>query len=67
MLERLAMSKLLEWKHDKTKQALLLSGARQVGNTTLVRVFADRECEDLAEVNFYESPRIKETLSQATD
>ncbi len=67
MLERLAMKKLLEWKSGKTKQAVLLTGARQVGKTTLVREFAAREYDDLAEINFYESPRSKETLSQASD
>lgn len=67
MLERLAMSTLLEWKHRKTKQALLLTGARQVGKTTLVRAFADRAYKELVEVNFYENPRAKETLSQAAD
>lgn len=67
MLERTAMQQLEDWKAHKTQQALLITGARQVGKTTLVREFARRRYEFLAEINFYERPEAKLTLAQATD
>ena len=63
MLQRSAMKKLYEWKKTKTRQALMITGARQVGKTTLVREFAFQEYRRLAEVNFFETPLAVETLS----
>lgn len=65
MLERKAIDKLKDWKRQKTTQALMVMGARQVGKTTLIRSFARAEYEALAEVNFYENPRAIEILSEA--
>lgn len=65
MLQRSAMKKLYEWKKMKTRQALMITGARQVGKTTLVREFAFQEYRRLAEVNFFETPLAVETLAAA--
>lgn len=65
MLQRSAMKKLYEWKKMKTRQALMITGARQVGKTTLVREFAFQEYRRLAEVNFFETPLAVETLVAA--
>lgn len=65
MIERKAIDKLKDWKRQKTTQALMVMGARQVGKTTLIRSFAHAEYEALAEVNFYENPRAIEILSEA--
>lgn len=65
MLQRSAMKKLYEWKKTKTRQALMITGARQVGKTTLVREFAFQEYRRLAEVNFFETPLAVETLAAA--
>lgn len=67
MLERKAMNQLLDWKRNRTKQALMIMGARQVGKTTLVREFARREYESLAEVNFLARPEAATTLSEAAN
>ena len=67
MLRRRAYQQLLEWKRLKTKQGLLIMGARQVGKTTLVRQFAQEQYETLAEVNFIETPGAVETVSKASD
>ena len=37
MPQRSAMRLLYEWKKTKTQQALMITGARQVGKTTLIR------------------------------
>ncbi len=67
MLERLATQKLIEWKQTKTKQALMVMGARQVGKTTLIRDFAEREYDSVAEINFFGNALAVETLASATD
>lgn len=48
MPNRSAMKKLQEWKRTKTHKALMITGARQVGKTTLVREFAAQEYRTLA-------------------
>lgn len=65
MLERDAAETLRSWKKNKSTQALMVTGARQVGKTTLIRSFAHDEYKNLAEVNFFETPRAKEILSEA--
>lgn len=67
MLQRSAMKSLYEWKRTKTQQALMITGARQVGKTTLVREFAAREYRTLAEVNFFENSLAVQTLAGATN
>ena len=67
MLQRLATEKLLDWKRTKTKQALMVMGARQVGKTTLIRDFAAREYDSIAEINFFGNARAVETLAAAAN
>ena len=52
MLFRKAMSELLKWKKDPNKRALLITGARQIGKTYLVREFAKKNYENCVEINF---------------
>lgn len=67
MLKRKAMGLLEDWLRLKTpKQALLVTGARQVGKTYLVREFAKRHYENLAEVNLFENEEAKAALGSAT-
>ena len=49
-IPRLAYDKLLEWKASKQRKPLLLRGARQVGKTTLIRLFA-KEFSGFVELN----------------
>lgn len=65
MLERTTYQNLTEWKRLKTKQGLLVTGARQVGKTTLVRHFAQSNYGHVAELNFLENPRAVDVVSQA--
>jgi predicted AAA+ superfamily ATPase len=67
MLRRKTLQTLKAWKQNKTQQAFMLSGARQVGKTTTVRAFAKLEYPTLAEVNFYGNPTAISTVSKATD
>lgn len=67
MLFRTAMQDLEAWKEEKTNQALLVTGARQVGKTTLIREFAKKSYTSFAEVNFVSNPAAAKTLNAATN
>lgn len=65
MLERKALQQLEDWYRFRTKQALLVTGARQVGKTYLVREFARRHWENVIEINFFENPTAAQAVSSA--
>ena len=55
---RHAMKDLEHWRDRARRKPLVIRGARQVGKTTLVRLFAERHFEALAEVNFERDPEL---------
>lgn len=59
MLKRAAYERLVSWKEDPHRRALLVDGARQVGKTYLVRAFAREHYGTTVEINFVESPEAK--------
>jgi predicted AAA+ superfamily ATPase len=67
MLRRKAYAALEAWKQSKTKQGLLVTGARQVGKTTLIREFAKAHYERVAEVNFFDNKDAVKTITDARD
>ncbi|TPF85580.1 ATPase [Bifidobacterium sp. UTCIF-37] len=52
MLKRKAWDALATWKNSRNRKALMLTGARQIGKTTLVREFAKNHYRHFAELNF---------------
>lgn len=48
--------KLLEWKQNKNKKSLLITGARQIGKTYIVRKFAKANYDHFIEINFIKMP-----------
>ncbi len=52
MLERMIEQKLLEWKNEEKHRALLITGARQIGKTYIIRQFAKKHYESFVEINF---------------
>lgn len=52
MLKRKTYQDLLKWKKEATGKALCIVGARQIGKTTLIREFGEKEYEHFAEINF---------------
>lgn len=58
MLKRKILEELFSWKKNKNKSALLLSGARQVGKTFIVREFA-KSYKRFVEINFEKDPFFK--------
>ncbi len=51
-MERFLMNKLVEWKDDRNRKPLIITGARQVGKTWLVREFGRRFFSDQIYINF---------------
>ena len=57
------MQVLLEWRNNPERKSLIVSGARQIGKTYLIRQFA-RECyQSLIELNFLEDSSLKDIFS----
>lgn len=56
VLERKAYKAIEDWKASPSRRALLVTGARQVGKTYLVREFASHEYDALIELNFILDP-----------
>lgn len=59
MLKRKMYDRLLDWKKTKSKECLLIKGARQVGKTYLVRQFGKTEYESFIEINFHMQSSLK--------
>ena len=59
MLKRKIDQEFLGFLQGPTKEALLVTGARQVGKTFSVRQFAHRHFQDFVEINFIEHPEAK--------
>lgn len=55
-LRRTVWERLVEWKANPRRRALLVDGARQVGKTYLIRRFAAEYYDIVLEINFLETP-----------
>lgn len=64
-MKRIAEEFLTEWLNKKSRKPLLIRGARQVGKSTLVRLFAENYGLDLVEINL-EKQEIK-SLKKSKD
>ena len=67
MLKRKAMAFLEKWKESSDKKSLLISGARQVGKTYIVRRFAEANYSSFIELNFLENNSLSDIFSGALD
>ncbi|MDQ6979536.1 MAG: AAA family ATPase [Mariprofundaceae bacterium] len=54
---------LTHWYHQRIHKPLILRGARQVGKSTLVRLFAEQQELELVELNFERNPEYAELFS----
>jgi len=63
-MKRILLEKLKQWKSSKSRQPLILRGARQVGKTWLMKEFAKTEYENFIYVNFEFDQEMK-TLFEA--
>lgn len=63
MLYRKAYDYLLNWKSQKNKKALLITGARQTGKTFIVREFGRKNYQNFIEINFITNPEATQIFS----
>lgn len=57
-MQRHAMKRLETWITTPARKPLLIRGARQVGKSTLVRLFAERSGRDLHEIDLERHPEL---------
>ncbi|WP_172623429.1 ATP-binding protein [Arabiibacter massiliensis] len=67
MLKRKIDDALLNWKHTKGKQGLLVTGARQVGKTSSIEAFARAHYQNMVKIDFVEQPEAVELIGGAAD
>lgn len=67
MLKRKALTQFETWFKTRTKQALLVTGARQVGKTFLIREFAKSHWKHVVEINFLENTDARIAIESATN
>lgn len=67
MLRRKAYEVLRAWKNGSARKALLVTGARQIGKSYLIRAFARAEYDVQVEINLVESAQARKALAQARD
>ena len=65
ILERKAMALFRLWKETKTRQALLVTGARQVGKSYLIKRFCEQEYESVVYFDLVENAAAALSFSQA--
>lgn len=51
-MKRKIYNHLLAWKDSRDRKPLILQGARQIGKTYIVNVFAELEYENYIYINF---------------
>ncbi|MDR0596388.1 MAG: ATP-binding protein [Clostridiales Family XIII bacterium] len=56
MLKRKIIDEFAAWKRNPERLCLLVKGARQVGKTFIVRLFAEESYKHFVEINFVENP-----------
>lgn len=59
MLKRKIYDDLLEWKNKKSRECLLVQGARQIGKTFIIEEFGKRQYKSYVYLNFYQNPEHK--------
>ena len=66
-MKRNAIKHLIEWKNRAKRKPLIVSGARQVGKTWLIKEFGKTEYEQIAYINFEESSTLRMLFVQDFD
>lgn len=59
MLKRKIYNQLLNWKDTKSKECLLVKGARQIGKTFIIEKFGTDHYSSYIYLNFYQNPEHK--------
>lgn len=67
VLQRTAAKKIQAFLQGSTRKALLVTGARQVGKTTLIRQLGQETFPNFVELNFLENTAARQLFETATD
>ncbi len=65
LLKRKITESINSWKRTKTNQGLLITGARQVGKTSSILEYAEREYDNLVKIDFVEQPDAVKVITGA--
>lgn len=65
MLKRKFYNYLVDWKHTKDKECLLVKGARQIGKTYIIDQFGKENYKTYVYINFVENPEYMEIFEGA--
>jgi len=65
MLRRKALEEFAAWRDEHGNRALLVTGARQVGKTYLVREFLHAEYENVIEFDLVEQGDVRDAFDAA--
>ena len=66
VLQRTAAKKIRAFLQGGTRKALLVTGARQVGKTTLIRQLGQETFPNFVELNFLENTAARQLFETAT-
>ncbi len=53
---------LIDWKNNSERKPLIVKGARQVGKTKSIKIFAEKNYDNIVEINFVEEPVYKQIV-----
>lgn len=67
MFRRKKYEEIAHWCDEGSSSALLVTGARQIGKSTLVRRLGAERFDVVVEINLFENPRAKQALADASD
>lgn len=67
MLKRKIYDELLKWKNTKSRECLLVKGARQIGKTFIIEEFGKNHYTSYIYLNFYKNPEHKEIFEGSLD
>jgi hypothetical protein len=62
-MQRQQLQFLTRWLHNKNRKPLIIRGARQVGKSTLVQLFAAQQCMTLMTANLERYPTLANTFA----
>ena len=66
-LKRKIDSYLAEWKKDPDRKPLIVKGARQIGKTRSIEMFAENNYSHVVYINFVLEPKYKSIISDGYD
>ena len=67
MIKRDIIDKLVMWKNDDKRKPMILTGVRQCGKTSSILEFGNRYFEDVAYINFEETPEASDIFDYNYD